>query len=104
MKDRFLITVGTAFRKSENLFRAIAENEFNLEDLANQLAYNNFISYGFDNEIAIDNGYDPSEMTESDWDELWDFVDESEYYYYSIELFSGTNEEWNEIGGEIYEI
>ena len=41
-------------------------------------------------------------MTDDDWNELWDTIDESEYYSWTIEEFKGTNEEWEEYGGQIY--
>ena len=40
-----------------------------LWDLAEQLAYDNFQSYSCENDIAEEEGYDPDEMEESDWDE-----------------------------------
>ena len=50
---RFLIHVSTYWCGMDNTFRAVAESEMDLWDLAEQLAY------------------DPDEMEESDWDELW---------------------------------
>lgn len=47
-------------------------------------------------------GYDPDEMEDSDWDKLWETVDESQYYNFTIEEFEGDDEEWEEYGGEIY--
>lgn len=70
-------------------------------DLAEQLAYDNFQSYSCENDIAEEEGYDPDETEESDWDELWSRVDESTYYSFSIEECE-DDEEWNEYSGEIY--
>lgn len=75
--------------------------EMELWDLAKQLAYDNFQSYSCENDIAEEEGYDPDEMEESDWDELWSRVDESTYYSFSIEECE-DDEEWNEYSGEIY--
>lgn len=80
---------------------AVAESEMELWDLAEQLAYDNFQSYSCENDIAEEEGYDPDEMEESDWDELWSRVDESTYYSFSIEECE-DDEEWNEYSGEIY--
>lgn len=88
---RFLIHVSTYWCGMDSTFRAVAESETELWDLAEQLAYDNFQSYG----------YDPDEMEESDWDELWSRVDESTYYSFSIEECE-DDEEWNEYSGEIY--
>lgn len=98
---RFLIHVSTYWCGEEDTFRAVAESESDLWDLAEQLAYDNFYSYGHDQDIAEEEGYDPDEMEESDWDELWSRVDENAYYSSSIEECE-DDEEWNEYSGEIY--
>lgn len=99
---RFLIHVSTNWCRMDNTFRAIAESELDLYDTAGYLAYDNFQSYGCDSDIAEEEGYDPDEMEDSDWDKLWKTVDESQYYGFTIEEFEGTDEEWEEYGGEIY--
>lgn len=98
---RFLIHVSTYWCGMDDTFRAVAESEMELWDLAEQLAYDNFQSYSCENDIAEGEGYDPDEMEESDWDELWSRVDESTYYSFSIEECE-DDEEWNEYSGEIY--
>lgn len=82
---RFLIHVDTNWCGEEDTFRAVAESEIELWDIAEQLAYDNFYSFG----------HDPDEMTDEDWDEMWSRIDETAYYSFSIE-------EWNEYSGEIY--
>lgn len=67
---RFLIHVSTYWCGMDNTFRAEAESELELY-----------------------------EMEDSDWDKLWETVDESQYYNFTIE---GDDEEWEEYGGEIY--
>ena len=52
--------------------------------------------------MVEEEGYDPDEMEDSDWDKLWETVDESQYYNFTIEEFEGDDEEWEEYGGEIY--
>lgn len=94
---RFLIHVSTYWCGMDDTFRAVAESEMELWDLAEQLAYDNFYSYGHDQDIAEEEGYDPDEMEEGDWDG----VDESTYYSFSIEECE-DDEEWNEYSGEIY--
>lgn len=98
---RFLIHVSTHWCGEEDTFRAVAESESDLWDLAEQLAYDNFYSYGHDQDIAEEEGYDPDEMEKGDWDELWSRVDENAYYSSSIEECE-DDEEWNEYSGEIY--
>lgn len=39
-------------------------------------------------------------MEDSDWDKLWETVDESQYYSFTIEEFEGDDKEWEEYGGE----
>ena len=98
---RFLIHVSTYWCGMDNTFRAEAESELELDEIADQLAYDNFQSYGCEADIAEEEGYDPDEMEESDWDELWSRVDENAYYSSSIEECE-DDEEWNEYSGEIY--
>ena len=74
---RFLIHVSTYWCGIDNTFRAEAD-------------------------IAEEEGYDPDEMEDSDWDKLWETVDESQYYDFTIEEFEGDDEEWEEYGVEIY--
>lgn len=100
---RFLIHVSTYWCGMDNTFRAMAESELDLYDIAQDLAYDNFQSYGCEADIAEEEGYDPDEMEDSDWDKLWETVDESQYYNFTIEEFEGDDEEWEEYGGEIYE-
>lgn len=99
---RFLIHVSTSWCGMDNTFRAIAESELELNEIANQLSYDNFQSYGCEDDIAEEEGYDPDEMEDLDWDKLWETVDESQYYNFTIEEFEGDDEEWEEYGGEIY--
>lgn len=67
---RFLIHVDTNWCGEEDTFRAVAESEIELWDIAEQLAYDNFYSFGHDQDIAEEEGYDPDEMTDEDWDEM----------------------------------
>lgn len=64
---RFLIHVDTNWCGEEDTFRAVAESEIELWDIAEQLAYDNFYSFGHDQDIAEEEGYDPDEMTDEDW-------------------------------------
>lgn len=99
---RFLIHVDTEWVGTDETYRAEAESEEDLYELAIQLAYENYQQYGFEESIAEEYNYDPDMMTDSDWEELWDIVDESKYYSWVIEEFKGTDEEWEEYGGEVY--
>lgn len=97
-KKRFLIHVSTNWCGMDQEYSAIAESEFELDDIAEQLAYDNFLSYNLWRNIAEDNGCDPDEMTQEEWDNFQMNVDESSYYSYTIEEFDGTEEEWSEYG------
>lgn len=99
---RFLIHVETEWVGTDETYRAEAESREDLYEIAEQLALENFLACGFEETIAEEHNYDPDMMTDSDWDELWDIVDESEYYSWTIEEFKGTDEEWEEYGGQIY--
>lgn len=100
---RFLIKVGTDWCGMDDIFRAQADKEEDLTDLIQELAYDNAESYGISRYIAAANDFDYETMDESDWDHLWAEVDESDYYYGHAEEFEGTEEEWDDYGGEIYE-
>lgn len=49
---RFLIHVSTYWCGMDNTFRAEAESELELDEIADQLAYDNFQSYGCEADIA----------------------------------------------------
>lgn len=87
-------------------YPAIAEHESDLWDLAEELAYQNFTSFGLWEDIAEELGYDTSEMSDLDWEILQSDVDESEYYSSYIEEFTGDEQEWNDLvhdAGQVYE-
>lgn len=99
---KFLIHVHTNWCGMDDTFRAMAESELDLLDIAEDLAYENFESYGCSNIIAEELGYDPDELEESDWEKLSNVINKPDYYDFTIEEFEGTDEEWEEYGGEIY--
>lgn len=101
---RFLIHVFTNWVGMNETFRAEANSELELEDLANELAYDNFESYGCERYVAEELGYDPEDMTSDEWDEVYDTISDGDYYNYYIEEFTGTEEEWSEYEGEIYTV
>ena len=96
---RFLIHCSTAWCGMDDTFRAIAEKEEDLWDLADQLAYDNFMSYGGPDLILED--YDTEDMTEEEIETILEDVEESDYYYASIEECE-DDEEWNSYLGEIF--
>lgn len=100
---RFLIHVSTNWCGMDAIYRGVADSEDDLDDIAWELAYENFESYEGVNLMAEDNGYDPETMENDDWDKLYEEVSECDYYNGYVEPFTGTDEEWEEIGGIIYE-
>lgn len=82
---RFLIHVSTSWCGMDDTFRAMAENDYELDEIANQLAYENFQFYDCENDIAEEFGYDPDDMEDEDWDKLWEQTSEGDYYHYTIE-------------------
>ena len=95
---RFLIHCSTAWCGMDDTYRAVAEKEEDLWDLADQLAYDNFMSYGGSDLILED--YDTEDMSEDEIETILEDVDESDYYYASIEECE-DDEEWNSYMGEI---
>lgn len=59
---RFLIHVSTSWCGMDDTFRAMAENDYELDEIANQLAYENFQFYDCENDIAEEFGYDPDDQ------------------------------------------
>ena len=88
---RFLIHCSTKWCGMDDVFRAVAEKEEDLLELADQLAYENFQSYGGIDLILED--YDLDNLSEEE-------IDESAYYYASIEECE-DDDEWNSYVGEI---
>lgn len=95
---RFLIHCSTAWCGMDDTYRAVAEKEEDLWEIADQLAYENFESYGGTDLILED--YDTEDMTEDEIETILEDVDESDYYYASIEECE-DDEEWNSYMGEI---
>lgn len=96
---RFLIHCSTAWCGMDDTFRAVAEKEEDLWELADQLAYDNFMSYGGSDLILED--YDTENMSEDEIETILEDVEESDYYYVSIEECE-DDEEWNSYLGEIF--
>lgn len=90
---RFIITVTTNWRGMDQEYAAVAKDASDLDDIAEELAYDNFSKFDLWNQIAREYSYDPYEMTADDWDELTASVNEQEYYRYCINEFNGTEEE-----------
>lgn len=95
--QRFIITVDANWCGMDREYAALAECESALDDIAEQLAFDNFNDNGCWEDIAEEEGYDPSEMSDEDWDTLQSRIDESAYYSYHIDEFLGTEEEWEQL-------
>lgn len=87
---RYLIHCQTIWCGCYDDYAAEAENEFYLDDIAEELAYNTFLKYGCEEDMIEDAGFDPDTIT----DEELESIDEADYYWYDIEEFEGTDEEW----------
>lgn len=91
---RYLIHCETAWCGCYDYFAAEAESELELEDVAEQLAYETFQNYCDIEDILEAEGYDPDELSDEEIDSIMESIDESYYYWYNIEEFEGTNEEF----------
>ena len=96
---KFIITCDTAWCGTDNKFRALAESEEDLDELACELAHDNFCSYCDTNDILEDLGYDSEDLTDEEIDKILENIDESMYYYYDIEECE-DDEEWNSFGDD----
>lgn len=95
---RFLIHCSTAWCGMDDTVRVVAEKEEDLWELADELAYENFMSYGGP-DLILDE-YDTEDMSEDEIETILEDVDEPAYYYSSIEECE-DDEEWNSYMGEI---
>ena len=86
---KFLINVYTSWCGEDNTYSAIADNDSQLLDKAQDLAYNNFIDFGgFE---AVLNELFPVVVNEEYSDEKRDEAADNELDYYAF-----TIEEWDE--------
>ena len=92
---KFLITVSTDWCGEDQSYRIEAESEHDIEELADEIAYDNWEQYNHLDDIATELGYDVENMTDVDWDYVWDQSYANPSWYSSIEEFEGTEEEWN---------
>ena len=101
---KFIITCNTKWCGTENQFRALAESEFDLDYLAENLSFDNYTDYFDAQDILDDLGYDIDDLSEEEIDTILENLDEAEYYWYSIEECE-NEEEWNSFGDSyIYEV
>lgn len=100
MIKRFLINTYTNWCGEENTYAAYAEDEMDIDGLAQNLAYTNFVDFGGDQTIL--------EESFGDYENVSDMGGETENLYneecdssygYVIEEFDGTDEEfgWYEL-------
>lgn len=93
---RYLIHVTTNWCGMDQDYPAIAKDESDLDEIASDLALDNFNGFGLWTEVAESEGLDPDEMTSDEWDEFIEGQNVWDYCGYSIEEFEGSEEEWNE--------
>lgn len=86
MKKKFIIIVSTNWCGEDNNFSAIADDESELWNLADELAYNNFSDFGGVNAIA-EELFGTDDPTDEQLEEIYKVETE----YYSSEI-----EEWDE--------
>ena len=95
---RFLLNVGTEWCGENNTYAAYAESKDELYDLLDELAYENFSSFGGFEKVLeqLYPNVKEGEYTEEMYNEAADV--EPEYYHGYIEEWDETRseEEWNE--------
>lgn len=100
---RFLIHCSTCWCGTDTTFRVLAKSEFDIEELANTLAYENFMEYANYDDILEELGYDLEEISDEERDAVLSEIDETEYWHSYIEECE-DDEEWNSYDDEIIEI
>lgn len=92
MKKKFIITVDTEWCGMKNQFGAFAEDESELWEVADRLAFENFHEYAgigyIANELFPDVG--ESDLTVDQWDEIAEV--ETEYYSSNIREVEDDND------------
>lgn len=99
MIGKYLITCQTCFCGCDAEFGIESNNIVAIEELADQLAYENFY-YTFDcaADALSDDGYNVDKMSDEEFEEACTEMDEDGGYWWStVEEFTGTEEEWNNL-------
>jgi len=96
--NKYIIHVETAWCGEYNDYAAIAEDEIDLLNLAEELSYNNFADFSGFEQVLSDLFAEQLEEGEDYTDEMISIAENQEYDYYSssISLFEGTDEEWED--------
>lgn len=84
---RYLINVGTEYAGSDKFYKIQSDDIKLVISLAEERAFENGIETGLQEDIECDN----PNLTEEESTKLFD-----QSYYYHIDEFDGTEEEWNE--------
>ena len=88
---KFIIKVDTDCFGTEEYYSAVAESELELEELAQQLAYENLHSFDYIEWIAQDLFEDYDEITDEMMEEIYE--SEGEYCSYTIEEVNEEDED-----------
>lgn len=99
---KFIITCDTQWCGTESQFRALAESESDLWDLAEELAFDNYSSFFDAQDILDDLGYDIDDLSEEEIEAILDNVDETQFYDWKIE--ECNDEEWDSFGDDYIHI
>lgn len=94
---RFLVTCSTYWCGTDCTYSAIAESASDpfLVSSAAEAAYDNYMQYDFYDTILESEGYDSDNMSEEDKSRAYDWIDESQYYTYDIEEYTGDDDDFN---------
>ena len=97
---RFLIHCDACWCGMDNTFRVLAKEELDIDDYADNLAYDNFMTYADYDDIIEELGYDLDELSDTERDEILSDINECDYWWYDIEECE-DDEEWNSYSDEI---
>lgn len=91
--NKYIIHCITAWCGVYEDYAALAKCESDLDDIAQNLAYNLFLEADGWETVAEEHDYDPESMTEEDWYKLYEIIDEAMYYRYETELVDEDDKE-----------
>lgn len=97
-KQRFLINCTTSWCGTDNDYPALAEKESDLYEYAEEIVVNNLLCYMDKDELAEELGIlEEDYESDADYCAARDEINIRSYCDYTIESFTGTDEEWNSL-------
>jgi hypothetical protein len=101
---KYLITCSTCFCGCDEQYGIESENVVLVDEIAEQLAYDNFYyTHNCQYDAIADDGYNLDTLSDDEFEDLCTRMDEDGgYWWATVEEFEGSEEEWNNLE-KVYE-